>query len=197
MARTKTIGKLERRYARALLIAVERELGTGSPGSGSQTPAQKVAEEFKVFAAAWDSEPILRDSLLNPMFEKGERAQALTKIAEGANLQSIVVRFLQVCFDRERLGIVSGISAAFEQEAQRAAGVVTIEVVTAQAISQDEQQMIERSMATRIRGELRFRWSTDTSLLGGMVMRYQGKVLDGSVSGRLAAIERRLADQLS
>lgn len=181
---TRTITKLERRYARALLAAVQRGAG--------QESAQQVSAQLLLFADAWERESLLAQSLLNPMFEKGEREKALVELAKRSGMSDIVIRFLQVCFQRDRLDVIPGIAAAFQDEAQRAAGIVPVEVTTAQNISHDEQRMIESTLGAKISGSLRFSWNVDTSLLGGMIVRYQGKVLDGSLTGRLEQIERRM-----
>src|SRR5690349_3379702 len=96
----KRAGKLATRYARALLNAIENEQGkTGLPST-----AQQAAAQLKEFAAVWRREKALSDSLQNPMFEKGERLAALSKIAQISGLSDVLVRFLRVVFERDRIG---------------------------------------------------------------------------------------------
>ena len=189
----KRAGKLATRYARALLTAVEREQGT----SGLPSPAQEAAAQLTKFAAIWQREKALTVSLQNPMFEKGERMDALTEIAKKAGLADILVRFLRVCFDRDRIGQLVEITRAFSEAADRAANLLQVEVTTAREVTPQEQQSIEQSLARQLKGNLSFQclsfqWRRDAAILGGLIVRYAGKVLDGSLGGRLARVEEKL-----
>lgn len=184
----KRAGKLATRYARALLAAVENEQGKAS----LPTPAQEAAAQLKDFAALWRREKGLAVSLQNPMFEKGERLDALTEIAKKAGLADILVRFLRVCFERDRIGQIVEIAAAFAEAADAAANLVQVEVTTAREVTSQEQQSIEQSLARQLQGNLSFHWRHDAAILGGLIVRYAGKVLDGSLGGRLARVEEKL-----
>lgn len=179
----KHVQKLATRYARSLINAVSRE------NAGS---AQSIAVALKGFLAEYWSQPILADSLVNPMFDKGERLQALVRIAEQARLPQVAVRFLQVVFERDRISALPQIIETFSTLADEQAGVVKVQVVTAQPVASDEKHSVEESLRRKIGGSLQFHWSEDPEILGGMLVTYGAKVLDGSLKGRLERIERRL-----
>ncbi|MFN8390468.1 MAG: ATP synthase F1 subunit delta [Bdellovibrionota bacterium] len=184
----KTVGKLASRYARALLGAVIRELGR----EGNPTPAQQIAASLNEFAALWEREHTLSISLQNPMFEKQERANALEQVARSAGLPDLTVRFLRVCFEHGRISALPQIAQAFSDQADKEAHILQVELTTARPIDQGEAQKTEQGLTQQLRGNLRFVWQVDPTILGGMVIRYGGKVLDGSLAGRLARIEDKL-----
>lgn len=196
----KKVGKLASRYARALLSAVGKESAAEQPsGQGASsltaaplTTAQKLAAELEQFAGIYHRDERLASALLNPMFEKGERKNALVAIARTSGLSDVLVRFLDVCFERDRIAHLPEIAAAFREAADRAAGVLQVEVTTAREVGADERRAIEQGLVTQLKGSPRFTWKVDAAILGGMVVRYAGKVLDGSLGGRLARIETRL-----
>ncbi len=184
----KKVGKLANRYAKALLIAVIKELGT----SGSPSPAQKAATNLSSFAKIWDEDRQFSTSIQNPMFEKGERMNALVEVAKKAGLEDILVRFLRVAFQRDRISLLPEIAAAFSEQADSSAGLLQVEVTTARDVPDSEKSAIEKSLVEQLKGSLQFSWKQDPSILGGLVVRYGGKVLDGSLSGRLARLEGKL-----
>lgn len=184
----KNVGKLASRYAKALLKAVDSELGS----VGSPTPAQHIARSLIEFARVWEAERELSGSMLNPMFEKSERLSALLQIAENAGVPDIARRFLRVVFERDRIAALPDIADAFALQADAAAGVMQVEVIVAKEIDSEEARTIENLLAQQIQGSLEFQWSSDPALIGGMVVKYDGKVLDGSLNGRLGRIERSL-----
>ncbi len=191
---SKAAGKLANRYARALLRAVEREQGS----NGEPSPAQQVGNALASFAHAWESEKLLSTSILNPMFDKAERQSALLQIARNAGLPDVLIRFLEVVFDRDRIAALPQISSAFSEMADAAAGMVQVEVVTARGISDEERGRIQENLGGRLFAQsgsarrLEFRWKISPEILGGMVVKFGGKVLDGSVKGRIERIERAL-----
>ena len=182
--------KLATRYARSLISALGRDAGQARIGQAGS--AQAIAQSLRQFLAEWWSEPLLSDSLQNPMFDKAERMQAIKKIAERAGLPEVAVRFLQVVFERDRISALPQIIDSFATLADEQAGVVKVRVVTAQAVSGDEQHSVEESLRRKIEGTLQFHWEQDPEILGGMLVTYGAKVLDGSLKGRLERIERRL-----
>ena len=184
----KKVGKLANRYAKALLGAVERELGS----SGSPSPAQKASASLTEFSHIWSDDRTFSVSIQNPMFEKGERMNALVEVAKKAGLEDILVRFLRVVFERDRIALLPEIAAAFAEQADESAGLLQVEVTTAREVAADEKATIEKSLVEQLKGSLRFTWKQDAGILGGLVVRYGGKVLDGSLSGKLARLEGKL-----
>jgi len=184
----KKIGKLARRYARALLRSIEAERGK----DGSPTPAQKLAHDLKAIAAEWEKNPELRALLLNPMFERAKRAEALLSVLRQSGVGQLEQRFFAMLFERDRISALPEIIGDFAELADSAAGLVPVEITTARQISADEVQEIEAALRQRIDGKVNFRWNVEPELLGGIVVKFHGKVLDGSLSGRLSQMERSL-----
>ncbi len=181
-------GKLAQRYAKALLRAVENEQGR----EGTPTPAQRVAQALAEFAGLWSEVPELSGSLVNPMFAQEERCKALLEIARRAEIPDVAQRFVRLVFERDRIAAFPAIAEAFAELADESAGVQQVVVTVARDISDNESRDIESQLSERIGGNLEFSWSVDPSILGGMVVRYSGKVLDGSLGGKLDRLERQL-----
>ena len=181
-------GKLAKRYAKALLQAVVREQGS----AGSPSPAQALAGQLSGFARLWNEVPELSGTIVNPMFDKSERLRALLEVAARAGASGQLPRFLQVVFERERIAALPEMAAAFAELADTAAGMVQVGIAVAREVQHEEMRSIEADLKSRIPGNLSFSWRIEPELIGGMVVTYAGKVLDGSVRGRLERIERKL-----
>ncbi|MCB0346649.1 MAG: ATP synthase F1 subunit delta [Bdellovibrionales bacterium] len=185
----KKIGKLARRYAKAFLSVIESDLGkTGSP-----TPAQQIADGLGAFAEVWETNEDLPLYFLNPMFEIEVRAKAMKSIAAAAGLPEATANFLKVLVERDRVKIIPEIALALQEMADAAAGVIKVQVTTAQQIEQAEQADIEKQLAASMQGSPQFTWGVDSSLMGGMLIKYGGRVFDGSLRGRLDRIQRDLS----
>lgn len=184
----KQVGKIAKRYARALLRAVEQEMGI----DGEVSPAQDVARQLRAFAEIWENDPQLSLFISNPMFNSEERENALVSVAGAGGLPEIAKRFLRVLFKRDRLMALPEIVSVFSEEADEAAGVVRVQVTTARSVDGGEQAEIENLIRSKVDGTPNFRWDIDGSLIGGIRVRFGGKVVDGSLFGRLERLERQL-----
>jgi F-type H+-transporting ATPase subunit delta len=186
----KKLGKLAIRYAKALskTVAEDRSLNP-----------DQLASLVEQFSAAWQKEQSLQHIVLSPMFEVEKRAGVLLDVAKAAGLPEILQRFLRVLIERDRMAYFPEIATAFRSVVDQAAGVVKVQVTTARAVAADEQAVIEKNIARQLQASgasgvqsAVFSWSEDPALIGGMVVRYGGIVLDGSLAGRLEKIERGL-----
>lgn len=187
----KAIGKIASKYARALLQNVQAEFGNSVKESG-KTPAQELAEKLEGFALSFDTDKALHNALLSPMFPEEQRLGALQAVAKTLDFSDSARNFLKIVFQRGRLPLVGQIAAAFSQLADQAASVVKVEVVTARAIDTDERNDIASQLTGIIPGKLQFQWSVDPELIGGVLVRYGGSVLDGTLKSRLSLVERTL-----
>lgn len=189
----KGIGKIASKYARAFLFNVEREFGGNAAGrSSGKTPAQEVAAQLETLAINFDSNRDLHNALLSPMFNEEQRLSALLALATAMELPEVAKKFLKLLFQRGRIPLLGEVAAAFTELADRAAAIVVVEVVTARPISTEEQGEITASLGRLISGRLEFQWNTDPEILGGMLVRYGGNILDGTLKSRLERVERSL-----
>lgn len=189
---SKKIGKLAKRYARALLSAVEKEQGTKRAGAGSPTPGQKIAGELREFALLWSRAPGLSHSISSPMFNEKQREKALISVAQAAGLSEVSQRFLKLLFARDRIAALPEITEVYSAAADEAAAVIAVKIKTAGPINDEEQRELKATIEIHLEGSPVYSWEVDPELVGGIVVEYGGKVLDGSISGRLQRIERAL-----
>ena len=188
---SKKIGKLAKRYARALLGRVQED-AKGLGDSALSLRLQDVAKSLTNFADLWERDPELSSLIVNPMFEASQRKNALMEVVKLANLPDVAVRFVEVLFERERIAALPEIASTFKEFADEVARVVHVKVTTARPVENAERAEIEQNVSSRISGKADFSWRVDPALLGGMTIEYLGRVIDGSLAGRLSAFERKL-----
>ena len=193
----KKLGKLASRYARALYKSANED--------GSIRP-EDIAELLEQFAGVWQREMGLQHIVLSPMFEADKRAGVLADVAKAAGLPEILQRFLNVLIERDRMAYFVEIVAAFRAVVDQTAGVVKVQVTTARPVVAEERAVIEKNITRQLQAggsggghqtgapfqSAVFSGYEDPQLIGGMVVRYGGMVLDGSLQGRLEKIERGL-----
>jgi len=168
-------GKIASRYARALLKV-----------------SDKASEDLSKFCATWKESKELKDVILNPMFDKSQRQTALVSLSKEIGVDSTVQRFLAVVFEKNRIKFLPEIVDEYIKLADLKASKVEVSVKVAREVSQSESTDLEKTISEIIPGNLNFDWQVDESLIGGILVQYQGRVLDGTIKGKLDRIEKEL-----
>jgi F-type H+-transporting ATPase subunit delta len=172
------------RYARALVEVVTKP---GAPSTPESTTA-----ELGAFLEAFRSSVELRSVLLSPAVAPQKKKNILSGLGARLGLSRATQNFLYVVTDHRRLNLLGEMLAAFESLLDERRGVVRAGVTTAQPAAPDQQAALTSQLGERTGRHVRARFDSDGGLLGGVVVRIGSTIYDGSVKGRLAALQRRL-----
>src|SRR5881394_4071551 len=116
-------GPVGRRYARALILALE---------GADQPKLQKVEEELSALAALLDKRtghPDFRQAMLNPGFSQEQRKKVLAEIAASHKLEATSTQFLRLLVEKDRLPQLPAIARAFRDEVDQRVGRVRATIV--------------------------------------------------------------------
>jgi F-type H+-transporting ATPase subunit delta len=84
---------------------------------------------------------------------------------------------------------------SFEAAVDERLGFVPAEIASAQELSGEQKQEIERTLAVKLGKSIRANYQTDPTLIGGIRARVAAREYDASVKGKLESMRRRLAFQ--
>ena len=97
--------------------------------------------------------------------------------------------------EKGREETMPGILRAFIERAKKEAGIGTAVVTTAFPLSEEKkEEIIEKLRSTSEYRVIEAEWIVDPSLIGGIVIRLGGRMLDGSVRERLSRLKRELKE---
>jgi len=177
--------KLASRYANALLKALETK---------DSAVLESASTAVQDFAKGYRDSPELRGALSNPMFDEGQRAAALASILESSVSNETVKRFLTVVFERGRIAALPEMAVCFKTLVDEVLNQNQVSIITASDVPADEVAKIEKALKAKLGGEPKFSWSKEASILGGMILKYGGKVVDGSLSGKIDRLEKQISN---
>jgi len=170
---------VHRVYARALYDAATE-----------QQSVEPVQEELNDFVAAVRDVPELRAVLRNPQIDPRAKAAALEAVTGGVH--DIVRNFLLLLTEKGRIADVEEIAREFDRLVAREQGQLTVELTTAQELSDDEARrivdQIERASGRKVEATR----SVDPDLIGGIVLQAGSFRLDASLRGRLNRLRQDL-----
>jgi F-type H+-transporting ATPase subunit delta len=175
------VGSLSRRYTRAL-FQLAREAGQ----------EDAIGQEIESFLGVYTGSE-LQKVLTNPAFGIDSRKRTLIQVANPLQLSILAIHFLLLLLERDRLTYLDSIVTLYRQLLNETKGRVEAKVISPDSL---EPLMIDRLRETlqRISGkQIVLHQATDLSLIGGVVVEFEGKVYDGSVRTQLENMKQRIA----
>jgi F-type H+-transporting ATPase subunit delta len=170
-----------RRYSRALFSLAQEE-----------RRGQETMEELDALAAMFEASPELREALLTPLYPVKERRNVLRAIAEQEGLSRLITNFYSFLIDQRRLVDFPGIREEFKRLVDRAAGLMTAQVVSATPLDDRRSDRLRRALSERTGFEVRLEVSVDPELIGGATAKVGDLVFDGSIRTQLDQLRTNL-----
>ena len=127
-------------------------------------------------------------TLASPAIPKKERLGILEQVW-GETLPGHVMGFLQVLCSHGHIRELGDCVEAFDNLLDTARKLSTATVTSAVALTDGEKDKLQAQLEKRLGRTIRLDCSVDASLLGGLVVEIDGKVMDGSLKHRLHEIK--------
>ncbi|MEX0824521.1 MAG: ATP synthase F1 subunit delta [Pirellulaceae bacterium] len=138
---------------------------------------------------ALNKTPALAAALHSPRISVDEKTRVVDKVF-GDKIHPLLLRFLKVAAQRQRLMYLRAIRQAAEELSDEIAGRAVAEVRTAVPLSDDLRSLVIQRLESVLSKQVRLRETVDASVVGGMIVRVGDTVFDSSVSGQLASMAR-------
>jgi F-type H+-transporting ATPase subunit delta len=162
---------IARPYA-AAVFALAQEKGDLQTWSNQLQVVAQCAEAAEVQAI-----------LTNPSVSDEQAVNLLGDVV--GELSADARNFLMLLAENNRLLLLPEIATLFEQLRAEAEQMLTAEVVTARALTDEQKTKIAAALKNRLGKEITLTEQVDESLLGGAIIRAGDLVIDGSALGKL------------
>lgn len=173
-----------RRYATALADVV-----------AGKSDERSIQEELVGWELMIETNSQLRDVFANPTIPYDQKRKVLQELITQTKVNPLTANFLEILLKNQRLTALKEINAKFAGVLDTRAGVVAAHVTTARPVGDDARKALAEKLS-RISGQkVRLSFTTDDSLIGGMVTRVGSTVYDGSIKSQLNRMEKFLAGE--
>jgi len=171
----------------------DRNLADGllslAKGAGVLPRIEKEAADIQVLVR--DRED-LRRFMSNPRVEREGKRRALEEAA-GKAVHPVLLGFLQMIADLDRLPDLVGIVDAFLERASHLRREVSGELVTAHPLSEAKVREIAEHTGRLLDRRVSLHVRIDRALLGGLLVRVGDVVIDGTIDRRLDDLRQTLS----
>jgi F-type H+-transporting ATPase subunit delta len=174
------------RYARALFDVAVKE----------HQDLDAIDRDLTEFIDLMKAQPLFEKVLLNPAVPAPRKRAAVAAVIGGAKLWPAVAKLLVLLAERDRLMLLPDLLAAYRERVRDKRQIVRAEVVTAEPLSPERAQAVERGLAQMSGRNVQMELRVDPSIIGGVVARIGSTVYDASVATQLQKMKQRLVENV-
>lgn len=180
MSRDTVVAK---RYAKALYsAAVEQGI------------TLEVEEQLKTVVDVLHLDQEVKRFILAPRISQSDKLKVL-RTALQDKLSPTVMNTVELLVERGRTGIFADLLETYIKIEGDALGIGDATVYSTYALSQEEQDSVAAEFSQLTNRKIRVTNLIDTSLLGGLKVVIGDTLYDGSLSGKLARLEKSFNDK--
>ncbi len=146
------------------------------------------SESLERVACAFNENPDYIRFLQSPSIPKAERISALEE-AFGGRIDRHILSFLQLLCEHGKIADFDECHEEFERLKKWAENTATAKVLSAVELSELQKASLKAALEKRTGKTVVLETAVDSSLLGGLVVEIDGKLLDGSIKRNLSDIK--------
>jgi F-type H+-transporting ATPase subunit delta len=126
----------------------------------------------------------------SPRLHFGDKARLISERLEG--LKPLALNLVLLLVSRNRLGMIGEIADDYQQRLDSYRGIESAEVITAVPLDDKDKLKLAEHLGAIVGKKVVLKSRVAPELIGGIVARIGGKLLDGSTRSKLADLKKEL-----
>ncbi|HEY9069131.1 MAG TPA: ATP synthase F1 subunit delta [Candidatus Ozemobacteraceae bacterium] len=169
-----------RRYAEAFLKALgESQLDAGVAG-------------FRAFIEAGKIDPRLPELMCRPDVAIGRKVELVNALFPPGTAP-LTAEFLGTLLRRHRFDLLPSIAEEVDRQYNIIKNITCVHVRSAVTLTPAERERLTKALSRRVRGTVILHETVEPSMMGGLILRFEDRVLDTSLRTSLKNLRERLA----
>ena len=128
--------------------------------------------------------------LENPKVRFEDKTRLLS--AQLGDINPLALNLVNLLLTRGKLNMAGDIADEYQHLLNSYRGIEQAEVITAIPLDDEDKQRLEKRLGAVVGKKVVLKHEVDSGLIGGIVARIGGKLLDGSTSSKLIALKNEL-----
>ncbi len=175
-------GSISRRYAKALFdLGVEKNM------------LAQFVRQIEAFYELWSGSEELQKALTNLAVPGKAKRAIVEKLALRISAGDFVKRFLLLLTKRGRIETIQLITLTLKSMADRKEGIVRGEVASAFPLDPSSFSYVQTNLEKKTGKKIILTKRVDPELIGGIVIKIEDLVIDGSIRRYFEDIRKRIA----
>ena len=186
MGNTVVVSKVSGPYARALLDLAK-----------SKKNLSKITCDISDLIIVFSAIPELTNYLKNPLIYSSDKKYLMKEIMDGM-MHSDTINFIQFLIDYRRIEYFTAIAEKFLALVWKHIGLQVVTYQSAVPLTNDQELELSQNLKKLIGGKhIQLIRELDKSIIGGLVIKFDSKVIDLSLRGELRKIANVLGTNLN
>ena len=139
----------------------------------------------------FNDDPAFLSLLKTPTIEANERKKIAEEVFKD-QIPTELLNFIFVLIDKRRIGQFIGITKTFEKICDENNGIVKGEIISALPLKDAQILDFEKETGALLRKNVKLVNQIDKSIIGGIKIYIDGKLIDASVRGRLDELKEKM-----
>lgn len=128
--------------------------------------------------------------LESPKFPFADKVRVLTERL--GNISPLALNLAYLLVAKGKLSLTGEIADEYQQLLDSYRGIESVEVTTAVSLGNEDKQRLSQRLSALLGKKVLLKSKVDPELIGGIVARVGGKLLDGSTRSQLLALKRAM-----
>lgn len=129
--------------------------------------------------------------LRTPRININEKKKIIDNVF-GDKVNKEIVNFIKILIDKRRIGYIIAIANEFERMACEYKGIVKAKAYSSISLSSEQIKKLEKKLSEQSGKTVEIENIIDDSLLGGIMIKFNDVVIDGTLKGKLKNLENNL-----
>ena len=130
--------------------------------------------------------------LSGPLLTIEQKRKLIDDVFGQGLVSAVSIDFLKFLLHKNRIGHILEIITAFRSGHDRTENLVRGQVFTDSDLTADQKAQVERAMAERLQKQVHFEYFKRPSLLGGVLIKLDGLLFDGTIANQLVILKEHL-----
>ena len=147
--------------------------------------------ELMAVRNAMESRPELLNLLQSPLITRDEKRSLIEGIL-GPQSSDLSKRFLNLLVAKNRIDLFPFIVDRLQNVIRKKQGIQEVTVITARELHSSIMQLLEKALEKTTHKKILIHAKVEPSIVGGIQLQMGDKMIDGSIRGKLDALETQL-----
>lgn len=152
---------------------------------------EAVKDDVKLINDTLESSKDLRLFLKSPLVNKDQKKAALIEIFD-KKVQQLTIQLLNILTEKSRESLLDMILKHFVDYYNDHHGIVKIDITSAFELDNDQINNLTKQLEIKTGKRIELNKQINPELIGGMMVRIDDTVIDGSVKHKLSQLKNRL-----
>jgi len=148
-------------------------------------------KDLQLLKSVFEEEKKLLNILHHPKITRGEKRKIIDAIFKD-KVALEIVNFLYILIDKRREKYILGIIDHYKEEFYENKSIVKVVAITAIPMVEQSKSRLETVLANKLNKEIELTNEIDSTILGGVLLQVENKLMDGTIKGQLQAIGKAI-----